>query len=60
MECRTGLCGRTGLTSGADEFVFTDLDVHGVPVLRGGDHGNGVSFLLRIPHMLIFDGRSEK
>lgn len=44
MECRTGLCGRTGLTSGADEFVFTDLDVQGVPVLRRGDHGNAVSF----------------
>jgi len=22
MECRTELCGRTGLTSGADELVF--------------------------------------
>jgi hypothetical protein len=47
MECRTGLCGRTGLTSGADEF-FSDLYVQGVLVLPGGDHGNTVFFLLRM------------
>lgn len=30
-ECCTGLCGRTGLTSGADEFVFfCDLEAQDV------------------------------
>jgi hypothetical protein len=31
MECRTGLCGRTSLTSGANEFFFfSDLEVKDV------------------------------